>query len=70
MPEVIFERTFPNRRRPVPEHGKFPVRLDITYNVVRKFVIPEFRIALGAARKPTAMLMPEASVHEHDYPIL
>ena len=68
--EVVLDGTFPDGSHAKALQRKFPVGFDVAYHVVREFLVPEFRIALGAARELATMLVPKASVYKNDYAML
>jgi hypothetical protein len=70
MFKIILDGTFPNGCDAVALQRQFPIRLDIANYVIRKLIIPEFRIAFRAARKLAAMLVPKAPVDKNDRTIL
>ena len=47
-----------------------PVRLDVANDIVREFLVPEFRIALGLACKLAAVLVPKTAVYKDNHAVL
>ena len=68
--KFTLDGAFPDGCHAVAQQRKFPVGLDVAYYVVRKLVVPEGTVALGAACELAAMLVPEATIYKHDHIVL
>ena len=69
MFKIVLDGTFPYGRHAVTLQRQSPVRLGIANDIVREFLVPKFRIALGATRELAAVLVPEASVDKDCYAV-
>ena len=68
--KVVLDGTFPHCGDAVTRERKFPVRFDVANDIIREFLVPEFRIALGLACKLAAVLVPKTAVYEDHHAVL
>jgi hypothetical protein len=68
--KIALDGAFPDSSYTETLQRKLPVRLDVANDVVVELVVPEIRVAFGAARKLAAMLVPETAVDKNGHAVL